>query len=150
MVVTKREVMATSGRIFPDPIFAFAILWAGASAVVFLAGGVGHPALKILLGYLGSSLIVFLAVLGIFFAVVFARFGTEEPDLSPLVYAIPYIAALTLGAGLYYMIHVKLLAPFLVFPSELLGGLVVFGGGWGLLVAHLERRRAGTNRHRLP
>ena len=144
MVVTKRESTATWGRVFPDPLFAIAILWAGASLVVFLAGGVGHPALRILLGYLGSSLVVFLAVLAIFIVVVLTKNGTEEPDLSPLVYSIPFVAALTLGAGLYYLVHVILVVPSLVYWSELLGGLVVFGGGWVLLVSLLERRRNGS------
>ena len=46
-----------------------------------------------------------------------------------------------IGSGVYYMIHNMVGVPFLVFLSELLGGFVVFGSAWMVLVAILERRR---------
>ena len=39
------------------------------------------------------------------------------------------------------MIHYMVGVQFLVFLSELLGGFVVFGGGWMVLVTIMERRR---------
>ena len=81
-------------------------------------------------------------------AVVFAKGSDEEPDVSPLVYTIPYLAAATLGAGVYYMIHNMVGVPFLVFLSELLGDFVVFGGGWMVLVSILERRQERQEREK--
>ena len=83
---------------------------------------------------------MFLPILGIFGAVVLAK-GGEEPDSSPLMFIIMYGGPATLGAGVYYMIHNMVEVPFLVFLSELLGGLVIFAGGWMVLVTIMESRR---------
>ena len=137
----EQKSKATSGRIFPEVIVLPIILWAGALVVYFLAGVAGPPLLNTLLSYLGSSLVALLPILGVFVAVSLAKGWDEVPDVSPLVYTIPYLATLTLGAGLYYVIHDILVLPFLVSLSEMLGGLVVFLGGWMLLTVVLERRR---------
>ncbi len=141
--MSERKSTATSGWVFADGFIAITILMAGAFFVVWLSAGVGHPFLRTVLSYLGSCLVAFLPIL-VFVAVVSAKDG-EEPDfldrpLSPLAYAIMYLAPLTLGAGLYYVIHHILVLPFLVFSSELLGGFVVFGGGWGVVVTVMERK----------
>ena len=149
----ERKSTATSGWVFSDGLIAITILWAGAFVVVSLSAGVGHPLVTTVLSYLGSCLVAFLPILGVL-AVVLAKVGDEGPDVSPVVYTIPYLAAATLGAGVYYMIHNMVGVPFLVFLSELLGGLVVFGGGWMVLVTILERRQERqertTDARRLP
>ena len=132
---------ATSGRIFPEVIILPIILIAGPLVVLSLARVVDHPLLTTVLSYLGSCLLAFLPILGVFVAVVLAK-GGEEPDASPLMYMIMYVAPAILGAGVYYLIHNMLVVPSLVFLSEVLGGLVVFGGGWMLLTGFLERRTA--------
>ena len=137
--VSEPKSTATSGRVFPDGLIALTILGAGAFVVVSLSAGVGHPLLTSVLSYLGSCLVAFLPITGVFVAVDLAKGGGEDPGVSPLVII---IMAATLGAGVYYMIHNMVAVPFLVSLSELLGGLVVFGGGWGALVAILERQHA--------
>ena len=139
--ISERKSTATSGWVFLDGFIAVTILSVGAFVVVSLSAGVGHPFLTTALSYLGSCLVAFLPIIGVFVAVVLAKGGGEEPDVSPLVYIIMYPAAATLGAGVYYMIHTMVGVPFLVFLSELLGGLVVFGGGWMVLIGILERQR---------
>ena len=139
--VSEPKSTATSGRVFPDGLIALTILLAGAFVVVSLSACVGHPLLTTVLSYLGSCLVAFLPILGVYVAVVLAKGGDEEPDVSPLVITITYLAAATLGAGVYYLIHNMVGVPFLVFLSELLGGFVVFGGGWMVLVTIMERRR---------
>ena len=153
--MSERKWTSTSGWVFSDGPIAITILWAG-TLVVTLSAGVGPPFLTTALSYLGSCLVAFLPILGVL-AVVLAKGGDEKPDVSPLVYTIPYLAAATLGAGVYYMIHNihnMVGVPFLVFVSELLGGLVVFGGGWMVLVTILERRQERqertTDARRLP
>ncbi len=149
--VSEPKSTATSGRVFPDGLIALTILLAGAFVVVSLSAGVGHPFLTTALSYLGSCLVAFLPIIGVFVGVVLAKGGGEEPDVSPLVYIIMYPAAATLGAGVYYMIHTMVGVPFLVFLSELLGGLVVFGGGWMVLTAILERQgERQRKRRKLP
>ena len=150
MHMTERKSTATAGWVFSDGLIAVTILWVGAFVVVSLSAGVGHPLSTTVLSYLGSCLVAFLPIVGVM-AVVLAKGGDEEPDVSPLVYTIPYLAGATLGAGVYYMIHYMVGVRFFVFLSELLGGLVVFGGGWMLLTVLLERRRRGnTDAQRLP
>ncbi len=138
--MSERKSTATSGWVFLDGLIALTILSAGTFVVVWLSAGVGHPFLTTALSYLGSCLVAFLPILGVFVAVVLAKGGDEEPDVSPLVYTIMYLAAPTLGAGVYYMIHNIVGVPFVVFSSELLGGFVVFGGGWMVLTAFVERQ----------
>ena len=132
---------ATSGRIFPEVIILPIILVAGPLVVLSLARVVDHPLLTTVLSYLGSCLLAFLPILGVFVAVVLAK-GGEEPNLSRLMYMILYVVPAILGAGVYYFIHNMLVVPSLVFLSEVLGGLVVFFGGWMLLTGFLERRAA--------
>ena len=144
--MSERSSTATSGWVLADGFIAIAILLAGAFVVVALSAGVGPPFLTTALSYLGSCLVAFLAIIGVFVAVVLSRGGDEEPDVSRLVYIIMYVAAATLGAGVYYIIHNMVGVPFLVFSSELLGGLVVFGGGWMVLVTIMERRRERKHR----
>ena len=144
--MSERKSTATSGWVFADGLIALTILSAGTFVVVALSAGVGHPFLTTALSYLGSCLVAFLPIIGVWVAVVLAMGGDEEPDVSPLVYTIPYLAAATLGAGVYYMIHNMVGVPFLVSLSELLGGFVVFGGGWGVLVSILERRQERQER----
>ena len=143
--MSERKSTATSGWVFSDSLIALTILWAGAFVVVSLSAGVGHPLLTTVLSYLGSCLVAFLPIVGVL-AVVLTKGGDEEPSVSPLVYTIPYLAAATMGAGVYYMIHNMVGVPFLVFLSELLGGAVVFGGGWMVLVTILERRQERQER----
>ena len=114
---------------------------AGAFVVVWLSTGVTHPFLTTALSYLGSCLVAFLLITGVYVAVVLAKGGDEEPDLSPLVFKLVYPAVAILGAGVYYMIHNIVGVPFVVSLSELLGGLVVFGGGWLALVTRMERQQ---------
>ncbi len=137
----ERKSTATSGWVFADGFVAITILAVGAFVVVSLSARVGPPFLTTALSYLGSCLVAFLPIIGIFVAVVLAKSGGEDPDVSPLVYIMMYPAAAILGAGVYYMIHYMVGVPFLVFLSELLGGFVVFGGGWMVLVTIMERRR---------
>ena len=119
--MSERKSTATSGWVFSDGIIAVTILLAGAFFVVWLSAGVGHPllttVLTTVLSYLGSCLVAFLPITGVYVAVVLAK-GGEEPDffdppVSPLVYAIMYLTPATLGAGVYYMIHNMVGVPFL-------------------------------------
>ena len=141
--MSERKSTATSGWVFADGIVAIAILMAGAFFVVWLSGGVAHPFLRAALSYLGSCLVGFLPIL-VFVGVVSAKDGEEphffEPPLSPLAYAIIYLTPVTLGAGVYYLIHYIVGVPSLVSLSEILGGFVVFGGGWGVVVTVMERK----------
>ena len=151
--VSERKSTARSGWVFADGFIAIAILLVGAFVLVWLSAGVGHPLLTAVLSYLGSCLVAFLPILGIFAAVVHAKLGGEEPDVTPLVHILIYLAAAILGAGVYYAIHNVVGVPSLVSLSELLGGLVVFGGAWMVLVTILERRemeRREKYKRRLP
>ena len=139
--MSERNSTATSGWVLADGFIAITILLAGAFVVVALSAGVGPPFLTTALSYLGSCLVAFLLIIGVFVAVVLSKGGDDEPDVSRLVYIIMYVAAATLGAGVYYMIHNIVGLPSLVFLSERLGGFVVFGGGWMVLITILERRR---------
>ena len=134
----ERKSTATSGWVFADGFVAITILAVGAFVVVSLSARVGPPFLTTALSYLGSVLVAFLPILGVFVAVVLGK-GGEEPDFSPLVLIIMYVGPAILGAGVYYMIHYMVGVQFLVFLSELLGGFVVFGGGWMVLVTIMER-----------
>ncbi len=141
--MSERKSTATSGWVFADGIIAITILMAGAFFVVWLSAGVGPPLLRTVLSYLGSCLVGFVPIIGIYGAVTFAK--DEEPDfleppVSPLVYAIMYLAPVTLGAGVYYLIHNMVGVRRFVSLSELLGGFVVFGGAWMVLVTVMERR----------
>ena len=139
--MSERKSTATSGWVFVDGLVAITILLPGAFVVVWLSAGVSHPFLTTALSYLGSCLVAFLLITGVYVAVVFAKGLDEDPDLSPLVMKIVYPAVAILGAGVYYMIHNIVGVPFVESLSELLGGFVVFGGGWLALVTRMERQR---------
>ncbi len=113
----------------------------GSQPRLFISPCVGPPFLTTALSYLGSCLVAFLLITGVYVAVVLAKGDREEPDRSSLVFKIVYPAVAILGAGVYYMIHNIVGVPFVVFSSELLGGFVVFGGGWLALVTRMERQQ---------
>ena len=77
--MSERKSTATSGWVFLDGFIAVTILSVGAFVVVSLSAGVGHPFLTTALSYLGSCLVAFLPIIGVFVAVVLARFGTRSP-----------------------------------------------------------------------
>ena len=139
---SQRNSRATSGRVFLDGLIAITILLAGAFIVVSLSTGLGHPLLTAVLSYLGSCLVASLAIIGAYVSVVVAKSGGEMPEPPRLVFVLMYPAVAALGAGVYFIIHNMAGVLFLVFSSKLLGGLVVFGGAWMVLVGLLERQRA--------
>ncbi len=90
--------------------------------------------------------------MNLFDLIFLAIFGGGGALIGARIWSMPgAVLGAILGAGVYYMIHYMVGVPFLVFLSELLGGFVVFGGGWMVLVSILERRQEHkTDARRLP